>query len=257
MCEGHLLRWGQGLAEIVREQGKARDRGEFQPCRELQAQQDMDAGVDLGMMAWWLRYPEQALDFRKHRGQGAAGAQRREIHVGASLAKGTAGFFPHPLRDQVIELAAIDDFTHECQGFGCDSEAARGETRRETRHAQHSQRILHECVRDMTQHATLEVGLAAVGIDQGAVLVLGDRVDGQVAAPEIVFETHPGVDLEFETGVTMAALAFASCQRVLVAAARIEKHRKVTPDTAEAARQHIVPGRTNHDPVALDDVDSE
>ncbi len=109
----------------------------------------------------------------------------------------------------------------------------------------------------MTQQSALEVGLPAVGIDQGAVLVFGDCIDGQIAASEVVFEAHPAIDLECEPGVAMPALAFASRQRVLVAGARIEKHREVAPDTAETARQHLALGGADDYPVTLEWLDSE
>ena len=44
----------------------------------------------------------------------------------------------------------------------------------------------------MAQHPGLQVGLAAKGVDQGAVVVLGDGIDGQVSPGQVFFEGDMG-----------------------------------------------------------------
>src|SRR3546814_5736249 len=72
----------------------------------------------------------------------------------------------------------------------------RREARMETRDAQHQHRIFDERLGDMPQHARLEIAHAAEWINQCAMLVLGNRIDGEIAATQIVFKRDIGAGVE-------------------------------------------------------------
>jgi hypothetical protein len=67
------------------------------------------------------------------------------------LAQRLRRLLPHALGPQRFELAARDDLAHELDGFVGHGEAEPVVTRREARHAEHAQRILAECGRDVPQ----------------------------------------------------------------------------------------------------------
>jgi len=66
------------------------------------------------------------------------------------------------------------------------------------------------------QPTCVEVRLAAVGIDERAVLVLRHRVDGQVAPPQVLFERHRRRKLRGEAAVARAYLALLAGEGVLL-----------------------------------------
>ncbi len=57
-----------------------------------------------------------------------------------------------------------------------------GKARRKARNAQNPQRIFAKGVRDVTQQAQGNITLAIIRINQLAVFILRNRIDGQIAA---------------------------------------------------------------------------
>ena len=57
--------------------------------------------------------------------------------------------------------------------------------------------------------------------------------------------------LSEDPAVTVALLTLAAGKRVLLAGSRMQEDREVTPDRAEAAREHLVGRAADHDPVAI------
>ena len=79
----------------------------------------------------------------------------------------------------------------------------------------------------MPQRARREVCLPAVGIDDRAALILGHRIDGEVAAPEILLECHRRCELGGETAVAGVDLALQPRERVLLVRFGVEEHREL------------------------------
>ena len=92
---------------------------------------------------------------------------------------------------EVGHLAGGDHVAHQRHRFRRDGEAERREARHEARRAQHAQRILGEGRADVAQHARFEVARAAERIDERAVVVLRDRVDGEVAPLQVFARASP------------------------------------------------------------------
>ena len=94
------------------------------------------------------------------------------------------GQFIHKVssRDTNGVFAVVDHAPCQSQGLGCDAEV--GKAGCKTRQAQDADRVFGKGLRDMAQHALLQIALAAVGVDQLARLVFSHRVDRQVAPRE-------------------------------------------------------------------------
>ncbi|MNN34318.1 hypothetical protein D3C81_1481200 [compost metagenome] len=105
----------------------------------------------------------------------------------------------------------------------------------------------------MAQQAQGEVVLAAVGIDQPAVGVLGDGVDGQVAADQVFLEGDLGAGVEGEAAVAASAFALGAGEGVFLAALRVEEHREVGADRAKALGEQFLGVGADHHPVGFRD----
>ena len=103
----------------------------------------------------------------------------------------------------------------------------------------------------MAQHLGGEVALAAVRIDQRAALVLGDRVDREIAARQVVLERHAPVGVELEAVIARAGLSFGAGQGMLLARLRMEEDREIAADGQVPGGAELVGIGADDDPVAV------
>ena len=103
----------------------------------------------------------------------------------------------------------------------------------------------------------LEIGLAAEGIDQRAVLVLRHRVDRQVAAQQVLLERDLGPGVEGEAAIAGRGLALGAREGVLLVRLGMEEHREVGADRLIAGREQRVDVGADENPVAVDDRQAE
>jgi hypothetical protein len=157
----------------------------------------------------------------------------------------------------VIDFAVRDHLAHQRQGFLRDRKAACGIARRKARDAQHAHRILGERRRHVAQHAPLQIRRAAERVDQRAVRVFRHRVDGQVAAAQVVLERHLRRRVERERVIAAAGLAFGPRQCVLLAGLRMQEYRKILADRLVAEAAQVVRARADDDVVAIADRQAE
>jgi hypothetical protein len=146
---------------------------------------------------------------------------------GWSSIRPTRQFLPHAFSHQRVDLAIGHHALHQRHRLGRDAEVV--EARRKTCHAQQPHRVFDKGVGHMPQHTLLQVALAAVGVDQRAVFVARHRVDGEVAARQVLFQRHVGAGVEGEAVVAAAALAFGARQRHFLARVRVQEDRKSRP----------------------------
>ena len=137
---------------------------------------------------------------------------------------------------------------HQRLGFRRDGKA---EPRRESRDAQHPQRILGERRAHMTQHARAQVGFASVRVDQSAVGIARHRIDGQVPTRQVGLQRHVRRGMEGEPVVARTALAFGARERVFLVGGRMQEHRKVAADRAKALGEHGFGRGADDDKVAI------
>ena len=211
----------------------------------------MHAGVDLRVIVGALRHAEQAIDLGQHARERAAAAQHLEHPRRLVFHQAARDLLPDALGHQRVDFAVGDHLAHQRFGLGGDVEV--GEARREARQAKDAHRVLGECRRDMAQHLGIEVAPAAVRIDQRAALVLGDRVDGEVAAGEIVLERHAAVGVELEAVIAGAGLSLGPRERMLLARVGMEEHREVAADREIAEGEKLAGIGADDDPVAISD----
>ena len=98
------------------------------------------------------------------------------------------GFLPDPFRHECSSFAGRHHLAHQLHRLRRDAKAERREARGEPRNPQDADRVFTEGVRHVAQPPRRKIRLAAVGVDDPAVAVLGHGVDGQVAPPQIVLE---------------------------------------------------------------------
>jgi len=133
-----------------------------------------------------LRHAEQAIDFGEQAGQRAAIAQHPEHARGLRFHQAACDLLPHPLGHQRVDLAVVDHPPHQRIGFRRHRKV--GETGGEARNSQNADRILGEGFADVAEHSCRQIALPAIGVHQRAGLVLGHRVDGEVAPPQVFLQ---------------------------------------------------------------------
>ena len=109
----------------------------------------------------------------------------------------------------------------------------------------------------MAQHAALQVGGAAVGIDDAALCVAGDGVDGEIAPRQVLFQRHVGRGINLETLVAARGLALGARQGVFLPRLRVQEHRKVLAHPLVAQAGHVLRRGADHDVVAVLDREPE
>ena len=103
----------------------------------------------------------------------------------------------------------------------------------------------------MAQRAGLDVAHASERIDQVAIGIAGDRIDGEVAPAQVVFQGHRWIGMHGEAGMPARRLAFGARQRVFLAAMRMQEHREVAPDLPVARIEHLLRRCADHDVVVV------
>jgi hypothetical protein len=125
---------------------------------------------------------------------------------------------------------------HQCHRLRRDFE---GEAGGEPRHPQDAHRVLDESLADMAQHAALEVLRAPERVDQVALLVACDRVDGEVAPRQVLLQRHVRRGEHCEALVAAPGLALGAGERVFLVGLWMQEDREVLADRAETQPHHL------------------
>ena len=153
-------------------------------------------------------------------------------------------FLPHALGHQRVGLAGLDHAAAQRQRLGRDAEI--GEARREA--ASRRMRTGSSSKASPTwRNARAQVGLAAQRVDQLAIGLARNGVDGEIAAAQIVFQRHVDTGMEGEALVAVAGLALGAGERVFLFGARMQEHRKIAAHGHEAPARHILGRGADHD----------
>ena len=246
-----VLRARQPLAKVMQQAGPAGRQRQLVSGGDLQYLQDVDAGVDFRVMRFRLRHAKQGVDFRQQFGQCATVAQYLNEYVRARFHQGAADFYPAALGSQTLQLARLTQLAHQRHGLVGHAKAEAGVTGGEARNPQHPQWIFCKGGGDVAQYLRLQVALAAVGVDDPAVLGPGHGVDCQVPADQILFQGDVRAGVEDKPAVADAAFALGAGECVLLARGRMQKHRKVLADRTETLLLQLLRRRANHNPVAV------
>lgn len=122
-----------------------------------------------------------------------------------------------------------------------------------TRHAQNTQRIFGKCGGNMAQQTMVQIALTAVGIDNVAIIILCQRIDGQVAAQQILLKRHIRRGIAGKSGVTKTGFSFGAGKRVLFVALWMEKHGKIAAYLLVTRVKHLCWRGANHHPIFVFD----
>ena len=198
-----------------------------------------------------LRHAEQGIDFRVDSRQGSANAQDAKESRRRRLAQRFLRFLPDSLGDERVHFVTLDHAAHQFDGGRRDPEAQRREACGETCDPQHAHRIFDERVGDMAQHSGLEIGDAAVGIDQRTVRRPRDCIDRQIAPREVLFEGDSGAEFHRESAVAGGDFAFEPCERIFFVRIGMQKHREIAAYFAIVHPQQIFARSAYDDPVSF------
>ncbi len=105
----------------------------------------------------------------------------------------------------------------------------------------------------MAQNAVSQIRLAAIGINDMAVFILGEGVNGQIAALQILFKGDVRGGMTGEASITDAGFALGTRQRVLLAALRMQEDRKIAAYLLVARIKHLLRCGAYHHPVFIFD----
>ncbi len=244
---------GRALAQVVHQAGVAHGQRGVQLRGHVQHHHGVHAGIDLGVVFGALGHAPQALQLGQQHGQRTAFAQQLEHARGLALHQAPADLLPDAFGHQGIHLTGAPHLLHQGHGFRRHREFV--EPSRKARHAQDAHRVFAKGVGHMAQHPGLQVGLAAVGIVDGAFAIPvrggGHGVDGQVAPGQVLLQRDVGRRLDDEAAVARPALALGARQGVLLVGFGMQEDGEVPSHGHEAALGHLLGRGADHDPVAV------
>ena len=105
----------------------------------------------------------------------------------------------------------------------------------------------------MAQQTILQIAQTVVRVDNLAVIVLGQRINGQIATLKIIFQRDIRCGIAGKTGVTGAGFPFGTCQRILFMRLRMQKHRKIAAYLLVASVEHLLWRTADHYPISVFD----
>ena len=112
-------------------------------------------------------------------------------------------------------------------------------------------RIAHDLAGAHPRVVGLQIGLAAIRVMQLTRRVLGDGIDGQVPAQQILLEGHLGGGVTGKTGITVPLFAFDARQGVLLPTPGVQEDGKVPADRLVPLRQQLLGAGAHHHIVTL------
>jgi len=174
----------------------------------------VQTGIDLRVPLLRLRYAEQVVHFRKQAFERPAVSQYLEIHPGIFTAQSLFGFTPRTIRNQCIDFTGFHHAAHQCHRLARDFETQAGKPGGELCHPKNSNRVFAEGVRHVTKGLVLDVLQSAVGIDQLAIVIFGDRIDGQIATRKIIFQRNVRRKVEREAVIAGRCFSLGSGEGV-------------------------------------------
>ena len=150
----------------------------------------------------------------------------------------------------MLDLARRDDLAHQFRRRRIQRKIR--QHRRKPRRPQNPQRIFGERRRHMPQPLAPQIAAPVERIDHlAASLVQSDGVNRQIAPRQILLERHLRRGMKNKAAIAAPDFALGARERVFVARARIDKHRKIRPDRAQPARRHLLRSRPHRDIIAL------
>ena len=105
----------------------------------------------------------------------------------------------------------------------------------------------------MAQQTILQIAQTVVRVDNLAVIILSQRINGQIATLKIIFQRDIRCGIASKTGVTGTGFPFGTCQRILFMRLRMQKHRKIAAYLLVARVEHLLWRTADHHPISVFD----
>ena len=86
----------------------------------------------------------------------------------------------------------------------------------------------------MTKHTRIDICAPTIGVDQCAVFILRDRVDGEVAPLQVLFKRDIGSRMKSEACISRCGFTLSACECIFFMRLRMQKNRKVFTNCDEA-----------------------
>jgi hypothetical protein len=106
----------------------------------------------------------------------------------------------------VVDLAVVDHASHQRHRLVRHAEPERRVAGGEPCHAQEAHRVFDEGRGHVPKQAVFDVTRAVERVDEVTVLMARDRVDGEVAAFEVLLDRHARVGVKREAVVAASGL---------------------------------------------------
>ena len=103
----------------------------------------------------------------------------------------------------------------------------------------------------MANDLVLQVPAAVERVDQVAVFILCDRVDGDVPAFQVLFQGNLFRGVEGKPRVTRPGLAFGARQGVFLPGFRVDKNGEIPADRLVSQGGHLFRSGADDNPVAV------
>ena len=130
----------------------------------------------------------------------------------------------------MVEFARLGNFFHQRFCFGRNAKSKFGKPRRKTCAAQHAHRVFHECITDVAQQPRIEIRHTIVWINQLAVGIQGNRIDGEIATCEILFKRDIWRGVKHKTLIARRGFSLGAGQCIFSVGVWMEKYWKVRAD---------------------------
>ncbi|CWP55968.1 Uncharacterised protein [Neisseria meningitidis] len=239
-----------GFAQVVQQGGIAFGQAQTHIGGALQRHQGMDAAVDFGMVVGALRHAEEGIDFGQQDFERAAFAQHFNHFARIFFHQTFRKLLPDAFGNQCVRFAVFHHLPHQLYGFFGDFKPV---TRGKAGSTQDADGVFGEGRGNVAQNACRQIPLSAERVDNLAVRILRHRVDGQVAAHQVLLQRNVFVGVETETDVTFGGFALGAGEGVFFVRFGMEKHGKIFADRLEALRQHGLCVCADDHPIAVFD----
>ncbi len=246
-----LIRGCKPLAQIVHQHGESHRSRRTDARGVADREHHMDAGVNFGVPPRRLRDTVQCVDLWEDHSQRAAVSQGLKEDIRTRLPEPAFRLLPNALGHKSVDLARGDHIPHQHESLFGYRKAQVGESGSEPGHAENPDGVLHERIRNVPQQSVFQILLAPVGIDDLPRGTFGHRVDRQIAAPEVLFQSDIGRKPRRESPVSGGHFSLEAGEGVFFLCLRMQEDGEFPAHGDVALSFEIVGQRPDHDPVAL------
>src|SRR4029078_6677892 len=148
----------------------------------------------------------------------------------------------------MIHCSPAHHFAHEFERLRRNPETESGS---EPGYPKHPYGVFDKCLADVPQDAGLQIGGSLVWIDDVALVVARDRIDGEVPARQILLEGNFGRGVDLEPLVSARSLSLGARKCVLLVGLGMQENREIFSHGAIAELFHLFGRCPDHDKILV------